>query len=125
MLKTLPPPEVVRCYFDDDFAPRLPAMCLRWDTAALDSEHFWELPEGVKMVGPPPERFGVSIRRRGDDSYSVRLLWDRTGLTWGDLPRADILTSALAPLLGAMGTDLWYLLDQPVGSAPAQYDWAA
>jgi hypothetical protein len=79
----------------------------------------------VTLVGPPPERFGVSIRRRGEDSYSVRLLWDRTGLTWGDLPRRQILTSALAPLLGAMGTDLWYLLDQPVGSAPAPYDRAA
>ena len=79
---------------------------------------------GVTLVGPPPERFGVSIRRCGADSYSVRLLWDRTYLTWGDLPRAQILTSALAPLLGAMGTDLWYLLDQPVKSAAA-YDRAA
>ena len=114
MVKTLQSPEVVRCYFDDGFAPRLPAMCLRWDAEAQGRERLWELPEGVTLVGPPPERFGVSIRRRGEDSYSVRLLWDRTYLTWGDLPRAQILTSALAPLLGAMGTDLWYLLDQPV-----------
>lgn len=124
-MKTLPPPEVVRCYFDDDFAPRLPAMCLRWDADLLGGERLWELPEGVTLVGPPPERFGVSIRRHGDDSYSVRLLWDRTGLTWGDLPRDQILTSALAPLLGAMGTDLWYLLDQPIGSAAVHYDRAA
>jgi hypothetical protein len=115
---------VVRCYFDDGFAPRLPAMCLRWDTGALGGERLWDLPEGVTLVGPPPERFGVSIRRCGSDSYNVRLLWDRTCLSWGDLPRAQILTSALAPLLGAMGTDLWYLLDQPVTSA-AQYDRAA
>jgi hypothetical protein len=115
MVKTLQPPEVVRCYFDDGFAPRLPAMCLRWDAGgAMGGDRLWDLPEGVTLVGPPPERFGVSIRRCGEDSYSVRLLWDRTYLTWGDLPRAQLLTSALAPLLGAMGTDLWYLLDQPV-----------
>ena len=30
------------------------------------------------------------------------------------LTRVQLLTSALAPLLGALGTDLWYLLDQPV-----------
>jgi hypothetical protein len=120
MLKTLPPPEVVRCYFDDGFAPRLPAMCLRWDVEALGDERLWELPEGVTLVGPPPERFGVSIRRRGEDSYNVRLLWDRTCLTWDDVPRIQLLSSSLAPLLGAMGTDLWYLLDQPVrpGSVP-------
>jgi hypothetical protein len=27
-----------------------------------------------------------------------------------------LLTSALAPLLRAMGTDLWHLLDQPVSA---------
>jgi len=120
MAKTLPTPEVLRCYFDDAFAPRLPAMCLRWDKEALGGERLWELPEGVTLLGPPPERFGVSIRRRGEDSYSVHVLWDRTCLTWGDLPRGQLLTSALAPLLGAMGTDLWYLLDQPVKSAAAR-----
>lgn len=125
MLTTLPPPEVLRCYFEDGFTPRLPAMCLRWDTRALGGERLWELPEGVTLVGPPPQRFGVSIRRRGEDSYSVRLLWDRTCLTWDDLPRVQILTSALAPLLGAMGTDLWYLLDQPVKAAPGRRERAA
>jgi hypothetical protein len=125
MLTTLPPPEVVRCYFDDGFAPRLPAMCLRWDAAALGGERLWELPEGVTLHGPPPARFGVSIRRRGDDSYNVRLLWDRTCLTWDDLPRAQLLNCALAPLLGAMGTDLWYLLDQPVRPAQPRRDRAA
>jgi hypothetical protein len=125
MVRTLPPPEVVRCYFDDGFAPRLPAMCLRWDMELLGGERLWELPEGVTLVGPPPERFGVSIRRRGENSYSVRLLWDRTCLNWDDLPRAQLLTSSLAALLGAMGTDLWYVLDQPVRSASVQRDRAA
>jgi len=31
----------------------------------------------------------------------------------------------MAPLLGAMGTDLWYLLDQPVRPGPAPRDRAA
>jgi hypothetical protein len=125
MLGTLPPPEVLRCYFDDGFAPRLPAMCLRWDAELAGGERSWELPEGVTLVGPPPERFGVSIRRRGEDSYSVRLLWDRSCLTWEDLTRTQLLTCSLEPLLGAMGTDLWYLLDQPVRSGPGPRDRAA
>ncbi len=122
MLKTLPPPQVLRCYFDDAFTPRLPAMDLRWDADLVGGERLWELPDGVALVGPPPERFGVSINRRGPDSYSVRLLWDRTSLTWDALPRFEVLTSALAPLLAAMGTDLWYLLDQPVrpGTVPCE-----
>ena len=87
MVKTLPPPQVLRCYFDDAFTPRLPAMCLRWDAELVGGERLWELPEGVTLVGPPPERFGVSISRRGSDSYNVRVLWDRTCLTWDALPR--------------------------------------
>jgi hypothetical protein len=125
MLKTLPPPQVLHHYFADGFTPRLPAVRLRWDAGSLGGERLWDLPEGVTLVGPPPERFGVSIRRRGDDSYSVRLLWDRTGLTWDDLPRVQLLTSALAPLLAAMGTDLWCLLDQPVEARPRPSDRAA
>jgi hypothetical protein len=125
MLKTLPRPQVVRCYFHDGFSPRLPAMCLRWDVEALGNpERLWELPGGVCLVGPPPERFGVSIRRRGKDAYNVRLLWDRTSLSWAGLPRAELLASALSPLLGAMGTDLWYLLDQPA-PGPAEEPQAA
>ena len=99
---------------DDAFAPRLPAMCLRWGTGRR--ERLWELPEGMSILGPAPERFGISIQRMGNDSYAVRLLWDRTCLSWPALSRAQLLTSALAPLLGALGTDLWYLLDQPVHS---------
>jgi hypothetical protein len=125
MLKRLPPPEVVRCYFDDAFAPRLPAMCLRWDPAALADDRVWELAEGVQVVGPPPTRFGISIRRRGDDAYGVRLLWGRTGFCWDDLAHAQLVDSDLNPLLEALGTDLWYLLEQPVGSAPAPPDRAA
>lgn len=113
MVQALPTPEVVRCYFDDAFDPHLPAMHLRWGQTGRP-ERLWELPEGVCLVGPAPQRFGVNIQRQGPDSYSVRLLWDRTCLNWLSLTRVQLLTSALAPLLGALGTDLWYLLDQPV-----------
>jgi len=65
-------------------------------------------------TGTAPQRFGVSIQRRDEDSYAVRLLWDRTCFIWSSLARAQLLTSALAPLLAAMGTDLWCLLDQPI-----------
>jgi hypothetical protein len=125
MPSTLPPPEVVRCYFDDGFAPRLPAMSLRWDAEAQREERRWELPEGVTLLGPPPQRFGISIRRRGQDAYYVRLLWDRTCFTWDDVPRTGLLNSALEPLLAAMGTDLWYILDQPVRTGTIEPQWAA
>ncbi len=114
MVKALPTPEVLRCYFDDGFQPRLPAMCLRWGPDAMgEVERLWHLPEGVCLLGPAPQRFGISIRRGGSDTYVVRLLWDRTCLSWAALTRTDLLGSALAPLLAAMGTDLWFLLDQP------------
>jgi hypothetical protein len=115
MVKTLPEPEVVRCYFDDGFDPRVPAMCLRWRPESFgQTDRLWELPEGLCLAGPAPERFGVNIQRQSADSYAVQLLWDRTRLIWPDLNRAQLLTSCLAPLLGALGTDLWYLLDQPI-----------
>ncbi len=44
----------------------------------------------------------------------MRVLWNQTCLSWAGLTRAQLLTSSLAPLLAAMGTDLWHLLDQPV-----------
>jgi hypothetical protein len=112
MVQALPAPEVIRCYFDDTFARRLPAMCLRWRDCP--GERLWELPEGVTLMGPPPERFGVTIQRIGTDAYEVRLLWDGSCFVWKSVRRVQLLTCALTPLLGALGTDIWYLLDQPV-----------
>jgi hypothetical protein len=123
MVQALPTPEVVRCYFDHAFDPHLPAMHLSWGQTGRP-ERLWELPEGVCLVGPAPQHFGVSIQRQGQDAYAVRLLWDRTCLNWLSLTRVQLLTSALAPLLGALGTDLWHLLDQPVAgyTTPAGVD---
>jgi hypothetical protein len=116
MPQTLSAPEVLRTWFDEAFNPRLPALCLRWDEGG-QAEKLWELPEGVSIVGPAPRSFGFSARRIDDDLYAVRLLWDQTRLSWPGLSRAQLLTSALAPLLAALGTDLWCLLDQPLPSA--------
>ncbi len=123
MVTTLPAPRVVRCYFDDAFAPPMPVMCLHWEDG--DGERTWELPEGVRVAGPAPQHFGITVRRRGPDSYAVRLLWDGTGLHWQALSRGQLLGSDLAPLLEAMGTDLWYLLDQPAKGLSEWPDAAA
>jgi hypothetical protein len=115
MVSTLPKPEIVRCYFDDGCDLPLPAMCLSWPSKDGGStEEIWELPEGIRLIGPAPERFGVSIRRQNADAYAVQLLWDRTYLQWPTLSRRQLLTGSLATLLEAIGTDLWYLLDQPI-----------
>jgi hypothetical protein len=111
MTPTLPAPEVVRCYFDTTFEPHLPAMCLRWRMDDAEAEMVWQLPEGVRFSGLPLY-FGIRIQRHSANSYAVRLLWDRTRLTWLDLTRDQLLDSDLDPLLAALGTDLWYLLDQ-------------
>lgn len=117
MLTTLAAPRVLRHYYDDEFHPPLPAMWLRWDTDPSDlSDRLWDLPEGVCLTGAAPEHFGIRIQRRGADSYHVRLRWDQTRLSWPSLSRLQLLSSSLAPLLGAIGTDLWYLLEQPAGA---------
>jgi hypothetical protein len=113
MVESLYPPQVVRCYFDDAFDSLVPAMCLRWDETEA-REDIWELPAGLRLVGPAPERFGVRVHRHSADGYAVRLLWDRTCLLWPTVTRRELMTSSLVPLLAAIGTDLWYLLDQPI-----------
>jgi hypothetical protein len=116
-MDSLPAPTVVRCYIDTQFQPPLPAMRLRWDPNVPGSaERLWYLPEDVSVTGAAPENFGFTIHRRGEDSYAVRVLWNRTSFSWAALTRVQLLTSALTPLLRAMGTDLWYLLDQPVSA---------
>ena len=116
-MKALAEPEVLKCYFDDTFQPHLPAMWLRWrGDPGGPAERLWYLPEGVCLMGPAPEHFGVNIHRRADDAYSVRLVWNKTRLSWPAVKRVELLTSALAPLLEAMGTSLRFLLDQPVSA---------
>jgi hypothetical protein len=116
-METLTRPEVLRRYTDAACQPPLPAMRLRWDTSALGfGERLWYLPENLCITGPAPERFGIVVERHDDDSYAVRVLWNRMYLSWPDLTRVQLLTSALAPLLAALGIDLWQMLAEPVRS---------
>jgi hypothetical protein len=114
----LPKPEVKRCFWVRTDPP-LPAMELVWDADDGGAcEHFWHLPDCVTMKGPPPTSFGITIHRLHNDRYRVRVLWNRVCLSWEDLTRVQIMTSSLAPILKALGTDLWYLLNQPVEDLP-------
>jgi hypothetical protein len=111
----LPKPEVVRCFFEQSFDTPLAAMELRWDPDGHGvAERAWHLPDSVMLKGPAPERFGIMIHRHGADSYQVRVAWNRLCLSWDGLSRVQIMTSSLAIVLAALGTDLWYLLSQPV-----------
>jgi hypothetical protein len=111
----LPKPEVVSCFFEKSFEPHLPAMELCWDPDAPGvAERTWYLPDSVCLKGPAPYRFGITINRYGTDTYRVRVLWNRLCLTWDELNRVQIMTSSLALVLSALGTDLWYLLNQPI-----------
>jgi hypothetical protein len=90
-------------------------MELRWDSDSAGAfERVWHLPDNVVIKGPAPQRFGVTIHRVGENSYKVRVVWNGICLHWEDLTRRQIMTSALTLVLGALGTDVWYLLDQPL-----------
>jgi hypothetical protein len=111
----LPKPEVERCFFEHRFEPPLPAMELCWDPDGPGvAERVWHMPDSVLLKGPAPRRFGITIHRQGSDSYQVRVLWNQLSLRWDDLTRVQIMASSLAVILNALGTDLWYLLNQPV-----------
>jgi hypothetical protein len=113
-------PKVERCFFERSFATPVAAMELRWDAEAPGvAERTWYLPESVLVKGPAPRRFGVTIHRCGEDAYQVRVVWDRLCLSWEHLTRAQIMASSLALVLQAIGTDVWYLLSQPVEKASA------
>ncbi len=111
----LPKPKVERCFFDEGSDSPLPAMELLWDADAPGvADRVWHLPAGVTLKGPAPHQFGITIHRQENNSYRVRVLWNRLSLCWGDLTRVQIMSSSLALILNALGTDLWYLLNQSV-----------
>jgi hypothetical protein len=119
-MPSLPLPEIVSCFFDESVQPHLPAMLLRWDLQAPGlNDGVWHLPDGVVLKGAAPERFGVTIERRHPNVFRVRVLWNHLNLIWDHLSRRQILASSLTPLLEALGTDLWYLLEQPIAERQA------
>jgi hypothetical protein len=130
-------PYVRGCEFEEIFQPRVAAMRLDWrDAPAAVERRSWNLPEGITLGGPTPHRFGIHVHRYGADSYAVHLVWNQTHLAWRALTRRHLEDSCLAALLAALGTDLGFLLDQPVldawssdgddrgGAAPAGGDHA-
>jgi len=123
MSRTLPPAQVVRKVVDEAFDIHSPVLVLQWSDGGA-TERLWELPDGFSIVGGAPQRFGLLVRRHSSDAYGVRMLWDRTQLVWRGVSRLELLGSCLAPLLAAVGLDLWSLLEQPVPSA-RMHHWAA
>jgi hypothetical protein len=116
----LPKPQVERCIFADGFESPLPAMELRWDRDdGCVAEQVWHLPAGVTLKSAAPDRFGIAIHRGGKNSYRVRVAWNDLCLCWNDLSRSQIMSSSLASILAALGTDLWRLLDQAVEETAA------
>ena len=116
MSRSLPPAQVVRKVVDEAFDIHSPVLVLEWNDGAT-TERLWELPDGFSILGLAPRRFGLLVRRDASDAYGVRILWDRTQLVWRGVSRLDLLGSCLAPLLSAVGLDLWSLLEQPIPSA--------
>jgi hypothetical protein len=111
----LPEPEVLSCFFDDQFLPHLPAMYLDWKVEAVRCRlQSWKLPLDVLLTSAAPTRFGIEVRRYGRNDYSVRLLWNDSRFCWDSLSREQLLDTSLPSLLSAMGTDMRYLLEQPI-----------
>jgi hypothetical protein len=121
----LPQPELIGCYSDQGFTPPLAAMELRWPAPLGEVWQTWALPRGELLQGTLPKRFGLLIRRQADDAYAVSLVWDSTCKQWFSLRRQEIVASALEPVLAALGTQLSYLLDQPVGGPDRSLTTAA
>ena len=114
-MNTLNEPQVVGCYFEDVFQPRLAAMDLDWqEDAAAIQPRLWDLPEGVTLEGPAPVRFGIYVQRYDLNRYAVRLVWNRIQLAWGALTRRQLQNCCLGQLLAVMRTDFQELLDQPI-----------
>jgi hypothetical protein len=99
---------------DDHFDSHSPVLVLRWPADEGQAERLWELPEGLCLAGSAPKRLGYMIRRIEADLYHVRIVWDRSVLSWAAVSRMDLLASCLGSLLAAIGVDLWSVLEQPM-----------
>jgi hypothetical protein len=121
----LPAPDVVACQFDPGFVPPLGVLRVDWPAIPGASPATWRLPGGVELCGPPPQVFGVELVRWDEDAYAVHLAWDGARFSWSGLRREQVLNTALRTVLAALGTDLAYLLDQPVEQYPRRLVRAA
>src|SRR4051812_38499440 len=125
MSQDLPKAEVVRRYVEESFHRTESVLALRWPGNVSLAQKLWELPDGVNIVGPAPQTFGFHLQRTAGDAYSLRLQWNRAMLCWTGLSKMQLLTSSLAPLLSALGKDLWSLLEEPVRGYTATLSRAA
>ena len=108
-------PRIVRCLFDHSLEPHLVALELDWQgTPWAAGQRTWTLPGGWQYVGGPPRRFAIDVVRLAANSYRVRLVWNQVQVQWSQLERHQILHTSLSEVLAALGTDLAYLLDQPI-----------
>lgn len=108
--------EQVPFYADQNSCPRLAAMSLEWTgrTDEVNNDKTWAMPLGAVLVGPMPKRFGIQLLRMAEDSYLLNLVWDRTAMAWTGLKRDEIRACCLGDLLLDLGSDLDYMLEQPV-----------
>jgi len=125
IMESLPKPAILESYVERAFQPPMPAWRMRWEPTQGTTERRWYLPRHLTLTGPAPERFGLTVVRRGTDCYSVSMIWDDINLNWTDLTRVQILTSAFTPILRALGRDLWQLLNQAIDGATADRAYVA
>jgi hypothetical protein len=123
MAQALPRADVVRRFIDESFDAHAPVLVLRWHSAG-PAVRLWDLPRGLCLMGEPPAQLGIAIRRDGQDSFAVRICWGQAQLAWPAVSRLELLGSCLAPVLTAVGVDLWSLLQQPLASG-LRHQWAA
>jgi hypothetical protein len=117
-LPPLPEPDLVSCLVVDEVQPHMLAMRLLWPDDITTQPQIWELPLGLQHFGPAPECFGIVLHRTAFDSYELRLWWDGSYHTWPHLPRRTVEDSCLGRLLASLGSDLSFMLDQPVLADP-------
>lgn len=113
-LPPLPEPDLVSCLVIDAVQPHMLAMRLRWPDDESTQPQIWDLPEGIQQFGPAPECFGIVLRRTEFNAYDLRLWWDGTYHTWTGLTRGAVESTCLYRLLSTLGSDLGFMLDQPI-----------
>jgi hypothetical protein len=115
MFALLSEPQIISCDHEDIFQPQSSVMMIDWrDDPRAARPRVWDLPGGIMVCSPAPVRFGLFIQRRDVDHYAVRLIWNHMSLSWQGLERRQLQDCCLHSLLAAIGTDLEYLLEQPV-----------
>ena len=121
-MHALPVPNVVRSGNEGSMS----ILLLQWNPDIPGvADRTWELPEHVCITGPAPKRFAYAIDRRGQDSYQLKVLWNQMSLEWKNLTRRQLLTTALTPILKALGTDLGELLERPMPTSKHRSQKAA